>query len=74
MTIAQINQGKNEFSTIYSSAFHRALMTAVQSVVEPCKIVLYLHSQKRYLHSIFCTSCNKYIYFLSSEAIGNERL
>ena len=39
------------------------MTTAVQSVVEPCNIAVYLHSQKLYLHSISCTSCNKYIYY-----------
>ena len=36
-TIAQINQGKNEFSTIYCAAF------------EPCNIAVYWHSKKLYL-------------------------
>ena len=44
--IPQINQGKNEFSTVYSAAFHCqqayiiacALTTAVRSVVDPCNI------------------------------------
>ena len=62
-TIAQITQGNNEFSTIYSAAFNcrRTLSTAVQSVVEPCNVVVYLHSQKLYLHSISQASCNKHI-------------
>ena len=50
MTIAQINQGNNEFSTISSSAFHSqqsyiTLTTAVHPVVEPCNIAVYLHSK-----------------------------
>ena len=44
--IAQINQGKNLFSTIYSAVLHRALMTAVQSVVEPCNIAVYYTMRK----------------------------
>ena len=32
------------------------------SVVDPCNIVLYLHSPNPYLHSMSCTLCSKYIY------------
>ena len=35
-----------------------ALTTAVQSVVDPCNIAVYLHSQKLYLLSISRASCN----------------
>ena len=37
-----------------------ALATAVQSVIEPCNIAVYLHSKKLYFHSISRASCNKY--------------
>ena len=40
----------------------RALMTAVQSVVQQCNIAVYLHSKKLYFHSIYCASCNKHSY------------
>ena len=43
LIIRQLNQGKNEFSTIYSVLFHRTLTTAVQSVVEPCNTAVYLY-------------------------------
>ena len=38
------------------------LTTAVQSVVDPCNIAVYLHTKNPYLHSISRTSCNKTIY------------
>ena len=43
-------------------SFHRALATAVQPVVDPCNIALYLPSHKLYLHSTSHASCNKAIY------------
>ena len=36
--------------------------TAVQTVVEPCNIAVYLHPQNPYLHSISRTSRNKFVY------------
>ena len=39
-------------------------VAAVQSVVDPCNIALYLHSKNPYLHSISRTSCNKHVYIL----------
>ena len=35
---------------------------AVQSVVEPCNIAVYLHSKNPYLHSISHVLCNKLMY------------
>ena len=57
MIIRQINQGENEFSTMYPAAFNRLVVSpradrAVQLVVDPCNIVLHLHSKNQYLHSI----------------------
>ena len=46
----QINQGNNEFSTIYSAVVWPPADAAVQSVVEPCNIAVYLHSKNPYLH------------------------
>ena len=49
MTIAQINQGKNEFEWCILLQVHFDgnvfTTTAVQSVVEPCNIAVYLHSK-----------------------------
>ena len=48
-TIAQITQGNNEFSTVYSAVWSLDhTLTAVQSVVESCNIAVYLHSKKIY--------------------------
>ena len=60
------NQGKNEFSTIYSAVFNASPRSdaAVQSVVDPCNIVSYLHFKNPYLHSISHTLCNKYILYI----------
>ena len=43
---------------------------AVQSVVDPCNIFLYLYSKNLYLHSISHTSCNKYNWLTPSQAIA----
>ena len=42
---------------------------AVQSVVDPCNIVLYLHSKNPYLHSISRTSWNKQRYHTVQQPI-----
>ena len=48
---------------------HRSLTTAVESVVEPRNIAVYLHSQKLYLHSISCASFNKQRYYTVQQLI-----
>ena len=52
-----------EFSTIFSAALTVVSLhadAAVQSVVEPCNIAVYLHHQKLYLHSISRALCTKH--------------
>ena len=69
----KINQGKNEFSIIYSAAFDLRGDAAVQSVVDPCNIGLYLHSKNPYLHSISRTSCNNRSYCVLCINSSDER-
>ena len=66
MTIAQINQGNNEFSTIYSAMFNCKQASITARADDSCAVAVYfavyLHSKNPYLHSISCMLCNKYIH------------